>query len=188
MSSSLAQKVETRISSQVRLFIGEVRKLSIERGKEATKNWEDYKPELMKSESKEVAGRLLTSFFERSLKSLKDDVEAKDFHKLKYDTVGKMMKCMWALGVHKNSIKDYVKHLHAIEGKPLERGIRMADERPWETPDEIEKKTPRKPITVEELKKRINGSGDVRSFDKDMFAAGAFAIAALTLFLVKLFS
>lgn len=185
MGSELAQKIETRVSAQVRLFLGEVRKLSLERGQEAAKNWEDYKPELMKSESKEVAGRLVVSFFERTLRSVKDELEAVDFHRLKYDTVGKMMKCTYALGVHKNATKDYVKHLHAIEGKPLERGIRMADEKPWETPDEVEKRAPRKPITVDELKKRI--TGDVpRRFDAELFAAGAFAVAALTLFLVKL--
>ena len=186
MSSRLAQKIETRVSAQVRLFIGELRNLSLEKGQEAAKNWESYKPELLKSESKEVAGRLLTSFFERSLKSASGELEAKEFHRLKYDAVGKMMKCMWALGVHKNATKDYVKHLHAIEGKPLERGIRMADEKPWETPDEIERKPPRKPITVDELKKRLNG-GETKRLDPEIFAAGAFAVAALALFLLKLF-
>ena len=90
--------------------------------------------------------------------------------------------------MHKNAIKDYVKHLHSVEGRPLERGIRMADEKPWETPDEIEpRKAPRKPITVDELKKRLGGGTAVRRLDPEMLAAGAFVVAALALFLVKLF-
>ncbi len=183
MDPKLAQKVETRVSAQVRLFLGELRAVAPEKAREAAKNWEDYKPELLKCESKEEVARLLVSFFERSLRAVRD-IDAEDFHRLRYNTVGKMMKCMWALNVHKNTIKDYIKHLHSIEGKPLGRGIRMADEG-FERPREVVK--PKKPITVDELKRRLGKREFRRELDSEILAAGAFAVAALTLFLVKLF-
>jgi hypothetical protein len=118
-------------------FLGELKELAPGKYDRARANWADYLPELKKCQTREEVCRLLLSFFERSLRSVAKDLEAKEFHRLRYDTVGKLMKCMYAMHVNKNTIKDYIKHLHSTEGKPLERGIRMADEKPYETPDEI---------------------------------------------------
>ncbi len=148
----------------------------------------------MKSQTRQEMARILLSFFERGLRYTKDRLDAKEFHRLKYDAVGNMQNCLFALGVNRNVMKDYTKHLHAIEGKPLERGIRMKEEKPWETPDEVEGKKQvkydeyRRAITTDELRKRLGVKRKEEGWgvDWESVAAVGFAIAALLWFLSKL--
>jgi len=190
----LNQLVETKLQKEVSSFLVDIKKLAPHRVSEAEGHWKNYKPELEKCEGKDEIARLLLGFFERELKAVKDEVKAKEFHKLRYDTVGRLRNCLFALRVHKNSIKDYTKYLHAIKGKELERGIRMADEKPWETPEEISgKPIVRQPITTKEFRKRHGSPKGKKSISYymnkyELIAAGGFAVSFVAWILYKIFT
>jgi hypothetical protein len=182
-------QIDGKVNNYVRIFLTELKKVAPEKSAEAEANWETYRPELKKCRTKEEVGRLLLSFFERSLRSVKDSLDAKTFHALKYFAVGKCQNCLYELRVHKNSIKDYIKHLHSIEGASLERGIRMADESKFEKPEEIEPKSEqkleskRRPISLDELKNRVTNFGGLRW---EIIAGAALAVFTLFLFAASL--
>jgi hypothetical protein len=178
-------QIDGKVNNYVRIFLTELKKACPDKSGEAESNWETYKPELKKCKTKEEAGMLLMSFFERSLKAVKDSIDAKTFHSLKYLAVGKFQNSLYELRVHKNAIKDYIKHLHSIEGASLERGIRMADESQFEKPEEIEPKTEprRRPISLDELKSRVGKFGGTRW---EIIAGAGLAVFTLVLFAARM--
>jgi hypothetical protein len=178
-------QIDGKVNNYVRIFLTELKKVAPEKSAEAEANWETYRPELKKCRTKEEVGRLLLSFFERSLRSVKDSLDAKTFHALKYFAVGKCQNCLYELRIHKNSIKDYIRHLHSIEGASLERGIRMEDESKFEKPEEIEPKTEqkRRPINLDELKNRI---GNFNGLRWEIIAGAGLAVFTLILFAVSM--
>ncbi|MBR9680896.1 MAG: hypothetical protein GOU98_03680 [Candidatus Altiarchaeota archaeon] len=187
----LNQIIETKVQSEITAFLTDFRKISPHKLSEAQRHWNDYKPELLKCESKDEAARLILAFFQRELKAIKDETDAKVFHRFKYDTVGKLQKCLYALRVHKNALKDYTKYLHSIKGKELERGIRMADEKPWETPDEVEKVKVTNPINTKEMRKRHGSSKKQKLHTlpkSELLAAGGFAISFVVWLFYKIFT
>ncbi|MBR9689631.1 MAG: hypothetical protein GOV01_01895 [Candidatus Altiarchaeota archaeon] len=188
MDARLSQKIETKVEVQIRMFITDLKKEAPHKARDAEGHWNDYKPEILKCQSKNEVAQLILSFFERELRGVANEIDAKTFHRLKYDTVGKLQNILFTLRIHKNAMKDYTKHLHSIKGKDLGRGIRMADEKPWETPDEVDGNPEvRKPITTKELRKRHGKPANFKAPTFELIAAGGFAIASLLLFLIKLF-
>ncbi len=202
--------IDGKINKEVSLFLHELKQQSPLEYEIQIKNWEDYKPELKKCESKDEVARLLISFFVRPLKTISKKLDGKTFHKLRYESVGRVMQCMYALRIHKNSLKDYVKHIHKIQGEDVGRGIRMADEKQFETPDEINRdiskmtgkpqksksshatensyvtEEPKRSITTKELKRRVGKKANYDNSFLETIAAAGFAIGALLLFVIKL--
>ncbi len=150
---SLDSKIDGKVNQQINLFIQELKQLSSKEAEIAKKNWEDYKPELKKCKGKDEVTHLLISFFQRHIKAVKDSVDGKTFYKFRYSSVGTIMQCMYAINANKKLIKDYIRHIHAIQGQDVGRGIRMADEKQFETPDEINQHEKKK-IPVNQFKAR----------------------------------
>ena len=176
----LNQIVETKVQKEVNSFLADFRRIAPHKLSEAQGHWNDYKPELQKCESKDEMARLLLAFFERELRSIKDEADATAFHRFRYDTVGRLRTCLYALRIHKNALKDYTKYIHSIKGKELERGIRMADETPWETPDEVDEVKVVSPINTKEMRKRHGTSEKHESIGlpkSELIAAGGFALS-----------
>ena len=92
---NLNNKIDGKLSVNVKLFLHELKLMSPSKHERAQKDWESYKPELKKCQNKDEIARLLMSFFQRAVKSVKDELDGKTFYKFRYTSVGKFQQCLY---------------------------------------------------------------------------------------------
>ena len=179
-------KVE-KVIPIVQGFLNYLKKAAPEASAKAEEHWSAYKPELKKCKTKEEVARLLLSYYERTMKSIKD-IDGRKFVRVKSVGTKKLRIALFTLGVNKNTVRDYVSQIFKIEGRPVEetppgkekRFERKAAPKGAPSPAPAkkvirEKPAPRKRMVV--VRHRLTG---------DMVAAGIFAILLLALFVGKL--
>jgi len=178
-------KVE-KVIPIVQGFLNYLKKAAPEASDKAEEHWAAYKPELKKCKTNEEVARLMLSYFERTMKSIKD-IDGKKFVRVKSIGTKKLRIALFTLGVNKNTVRDYVSQIFKIEGQPV-------DELPPSKRKRFERKTAPKeytsPIPGKIVKKKPAPRQRMivvrHRLTKDMVAAGIFSILLLALFVGKL--
>lgn len=185
MSFNVVQKVD-KVVPIVQGFLNYLKKAAPEASVRAEEHWAAYKPELKKCKTREEVARLMLSYFERTMKSIKD-IDGKKFIRVKSVGTKKLRIALFTLGVNKNTVRDYVSQVFKIEGRPVEESSPNRQEKPREGKKPPKEPELGKPISVDELRKRVSGKPRMgRRLTKDMVAAGVFVIVILFLFVSKI--